>query len=58
LEQLQELEAKLQEERRQTQQPRATLKQERTGRGAGAREAACIARERIMADGGVENQPA
>ena len=55
LEQLQELEAKLQEEHMQTQQLRATLKQERFGLGAGAWEAGCIARDRIMADGGAEN---
>ena len=40
------------------QQLRAALEQERSGRGAGAREAGCIARDRIMADGGVESQPA
>ena len=36
LAQLQELEAKLQEEREQTQKLRATLEKERSGRGAGA----------------------
>ena len=57
LEQLQELEAKLYEDRQETQQLRYTLEQEHIGRGAGAREAGRIARERIMEDGGVENQP-
>jgi len=56
LEQLQELEAKLQEEHMQTQKLRATLKQERSDHGAGAWEAGRIARGRIMADGGAENQ--
>jgi hypothetical protein len=59
LEQLQELEAKLQEERPQTQLLRATLEQEHVVHGAGAREAGRIAREWILADdGAVENQPA
>ena len=56
--QLQELEARLQEERYQMQQLRATLKQELSDRGAGAREAGRIARDRIMVDGGLRtNRP-
>ena len=58
LAQLQELEAKLQEERQHTQQLRTVLEQEHSGRDAGAREAGRIVRDRIMADGGVEHQPA
>jgi len=56
LEQLRELEAKLEEERRQTKKLCVALEQEHTERGAGAREAGRIAREQILADGGVENQ--
>ena len=53
--QLRELEAKLQDERKQRQKLRATLKKERSGRGAGAREAGRIARDRTLVDDGVEN---
>ena len=49
--QLQELEAKLEEERWRTQKLRAALEQERAGHCAGAREAGRVARERIMVDG-------
>ena len=42
---LKELEAKLDEECRQTQELRLALEQGCTGHGAGAREAACVARE-------------
>jgi hypothetical protein len=51
LAQLKELEAKLDEECRQTQELRLALEQGRRGHGAGAREAARVARERIMAEG-------
>jgi hypothetical protein len=53
--QLQELEAKLDEESRQTQKLRIALKQGCTSHGTGAREAGRIARERIMVDGGEES---
>ena len=55
LAQLRELEAKLQEEREQTQKLCATLEKESSGRGAGAREAGHIARDRIMPHDGVGN---
>jgi hypothetical protein len=58
LAQLQELEAKLEEECRQMQKLRIWLEQERTVRGTGAREAGRVARDRIMADGGEESPPA
>ena len=55
LAQLRELETKLEEERRQTQKLCATLKKECTGRGASAREAGHVARDRIIADDDVDN---
>ena len=55
LAQLQELEAKYEEERRKTQKLRATLEVERAERGAGTREAGRIARDRSMADDDVDN---
>jgi hypothetical protein len=55
LKQLQELEAKLQEEREQTQRSRTTLEKEHSGRGVGAREVGRITRDRIMADDSVES---
>jgi len=51
LAQLRELEAKLNEERQQTQKLHLTLEQGRTGHGTGAREAGRVARERILAEG-------
>ena len=51
LAQLRELEAKLDEERRQTQKLRHALEQGRTGHGTGARESGRVARERILAEG-------
>ena len=53
--QLQEFEAKLEEERRQAKKLCIALEQECTGRGAGAREAGHVAREQILVDDGVEN---
>ena len=51
LAQLREHEAKLDEERRQTQKLHHTLEQGRTGHGTGARESGRVARERILAEG-------
>ena len=51
LAQLQELEAKLDEERRQMQKLRHTLEQACTGHGTGARESVRVPRERILAEG-------
>jgi hypothetical protein len=56
--QLQELEAKLEEEHRQTQKLCIALEQGCTGHGMGAREVGRIAWERIMEDGGKERPPA
>jgi hypothetical protein len=54
LAQLKELQAKLDEQRRQTQELRTALEQQRTARGAHAQAAARIARERILADDNVD----
>ena len=51
LAQLRELEAKLDEQRRQTQKLRHTLEQARIGHGTGARESGHVARERILVEG-------
>ena len=51
LTQLRELEAKLDEERRQMQKLHHALEQGRTGHGTGARESGHVARERILAEG-------
>ena len=51
LAQLRELEAKLDEEHRQTQKLHLALKQGRTGHGTGAREAGRVTRERILVEG-------
>ena len=51
LAQLRELEAKLDEERRQTQKLRHAVEQGRTGHGTGARESGRVAREPILAEG-------
>jgi len=55
LAQLQELEAKLEEEHQQTQKLRVVLEQERTVRGAGARTAGRVTQEWILADYDVDN---
>jgi hypothetical protein len=55
LTQLKELEAKLDEERRQMRKLRTVLEQERTTRGARARAAGRVAQERILADDDVDN---
>ena len=57
LAQLKELQAKLDEQRRQTQELRTTLKQQRTARGARAQVAGRAARERILADDNVDKPP-
>ena len=57
LEQVRELEAKLEEERRHAQQLCITLEQERTGHARRARAAGRVAQERILADGGAEQTP-
>ena len=54
LAQLQELEAKLKEERRQTRLLRTTLEQECTSCGARAQAAGRVAREWILADDNVD----
>ena len=51
LAQLQELEAKLEEERRQAKKLHLTLEQERAGRGTKAQEAGRVAQKLIMAEG-------
>ena len=56
LAQLKELQANLDEQRRQTQELRTALEQQRTVHGAHAQAAARIARERILADDNV-NKP-
>jgi len=48
LAQLKELQAKLDEQRRHTQELRTKLEQQRTARGAHAQVAACVAPERIL----------
>jgi hypothetical protein len=53
--QLQELEARLEEECRQTRKLRTALEQERTARGACAQAAGHVAQERILADDDVDN---
>ena len=55
LAQLQELVAKLEEKRRQTQKLRTALNQEHTVRGAGTRAVGRVAREQILADDDVDN---
>ena len=49
--QLREVEAKLDEERRQTQKLRHALEQAHTRHGTGARESGRVAREQILAEG-------
>ena len=55
--QLKELQSKLDEQCRQTQELRTALEQQRTARGAHAQAAARIARERILADDNVDKPP-
>ena len=55
LAQLQELEAKLKEEHRQTRKLRTALEQERIARGARARAAGRVVQEQILADDDVDN---
>jgi hypothetical protein len=55
LAQLKELQAKLDEERRQTQKLRTALEQERTACGVRARAAGRVTQERILADDNVDN---
>src|SRR6185295_7788432 len=57
LAQLNELQAKLDEQRQQTQELRATLEQQHTTRGAHAQAAGRVARERILADDDVDKSP-
>src|SRR6185312_10313532 len=57
LAQLNELQAKLDEQRQQTQELRAALEQQRTARGAHAQVAGRVARERILADDNVDKSP-
>ena len=57
LAQLKELQAKLDEQRWQTQELRTALEQHRTARGAHAQAAARVARERILADDNVDKPP-
>ena len=57
LAQLKELQAKLHDQRRQTQELRTTLEQQRTARGAHAQAVARVARERILADDNVDKPP-
>ena len=57
LAQLKELQAKLDEQRQQTQELRTTLEQQRTARGAHAQAAGCVAWERILADDNVDKIP-
>jgi len=57
LAQLNELQAKLDEQRRQTQELRTALEQQRTACGAHAQAAARVARERILADDNVDKPP-
>ena len=57
LAQLKELQAKLDEQRRQTQELRTALEQQRTARGAHAQAAVRVARERILADDNVDKPP-
>ena len=55
--QLKELQAKLDEQRRQTQELRTALEQQRTARGAHAQAAARVARERILVDDNIDKPP-
>jgi len=57
LAQLKELQAKLDEQRRQTQELRTALEKQRTARGAHAQAAARVARERILADDNIDKSP-
>ena len=57
LAQLKELQAKLDEQCRQTQELRTALEQQRTACGAHAQAAARVARERILADDNVDKPP-
>src|SRR6185437_14409044 len=57
LAQLKELQSKLDEQRRQTQELRAALKQQRAVPGAHAQAAGRVARERIMTDDNVDKSP-
>src|SRR4029079_10156640 len=57
LPQLKDLQAKLDEQRRQTQELRTALEQQRTARGVHAQAAARVARERILADDNVDKPP-
>src|SRR6185295_3646031 len=57
LAQLKELQAKLDEQCRQTQELRTALEQQCTARGAHAQAAARIARERILADDNIDKPP-
>ena len=57
LAQLKELQSKLDEQRRQTQELRAALKQQRAVPGAHAQAAGRVARERILADDNVDKPP-
>ena len=57
LAQLKELQAKLDEQRQQTQELRAALEQQRTVPGAHAQAAGHVARERILADDNVDKSP-
>ena len=57
LAQLKELQAKLDEQRRQTQELRTALEQQCTARGAHVQAAAHVARERILADDNIDKPP-
>ena len=57
LAQLKELQAKLDEQRQQTQELRAALEQQHTVRGAHAQTAGRVARERILVDDNVDKTP-
>ena len=57
LAQLKELQAKLDEQRQQTQELRTALEQQRTARGAHAQAAGRVARERILANDNVDKPP-
>src|SRR6185295_16842469 len=57
LAQLKELQAKLDEQCRQTQELRTALEQQRTARGAHAQAAGRVAREWILADDNIDKPP-
>src|SRR6185312_9713042 len=57
LAQLKELQAKLDEQRQQTQELRTALEQQCTARGTHAQAAARVARERILADDNIDKPP-